>query len=396
MAQTTTISIKLPSEAEPTSFHLVSQDVATHRLGFSSFEVSHIQLGSGMYEHFGPIELCGAFDQPVKPSIILFCTPIGKDASDVPLIVLKAFFHTDISQKFLSGAWEECRNAMEEEARFYQTSLSEFQGVLVPKHYGIWRSDSTSTVGIVECQILQYCGKAIGELELRDKENLAIATATERLHDYGIYHGQLSIPEIEHHILCNHEGKVFIVDFSEALDNWLCIRTIPLVPLQVSLMDVAEDTENKGKMQLCDELGDVATFLGFGWCDSGCSKEVLGAAALSITGKTVEERRIQFEGQRRSLENQMATYSKGESEEGLVPGSLIVTLSSVASQGSPAPPLDVPPGSPALSESLSHTHVSSIFSTSNSEESCSLLDSEDGLPTKDKAKTMRFGIPSGT
>ncbi|KAK7029613.1 hypothetical protein VNI00_014490 [Paramarasmius palmivorus] len=320
MATTTApISIQLSWEGKPTLFYPTTQDGTTHRLAESNFKVTRIQAGCAIYRGVGRITDWGRFEKLVKPQMILFCTPTGKDNDNtIPVIVLKAFFHTD---KALDGHhrvdWEECQETMQAEANFYYTALSNFQGLIVPKHYGIWRSEKTSSIGVVECQILQYGGKAMWGMGMNAKRRLAIASAIETLHNHGIYHGELGSDRISHHILCNEEDKVFIVDFAMAGDGLICTRTIPVVPMKDSAASITVDdwrtNEGLGKIRLCGELESVSRFLSFSLCERGFPKEVLeDVASLVIdTREDLQDKKHQFERQRQILED----WTKARSDD---------------------------------------------------------------------------------
>ncbi|KAK7029610.1 hypothetical protein VNI00_010390 [Paramarasmius palmivorus] len=340
MAPPTTISIQLPWEIKkgPTSFHLITEDLAVRPLETSSYEVTQVQVGCGIYRDVKSLTEWGRLEQLVKPQIILFCSPSGEE-NDAPTIVLKAFFHTDAASNsaVLQEEWEECQEVMKREATLYGTALSTFQDVIVPKHYGLWRSDRTSSVGVIQCQILQFGGRNLLGIHLNPNQSSALARAVETLHNHGIYHGKLTLSQLDQHVVCNNDN-VLIIDFAEAGVGLMCTRTIPIVPMQISVSHfLVGNGQADGNIQLCHELALVTRFLGFDSCEQGYSEEELSRVASMVvqSGRSIQDKIPLFERQRRELEE--------------------TTLSERPSATSP--------GSPAS------THVSSVFDSKASEAS---------------------------
>jgi hypothetical protein len=76
----------------------------------------------------------------------------AKPLSGGPQFFLKVVLHLEAGQGSLqSGAWSDLLN----EARFYSEHLSEFQGDIVPRHYGVF-AGNTSWGGTIGCAVLDY------------------------------------------------------------------------------------------------------------------------------------------------------------------------------------------------------------------------------------------------
>ncbi|KAJ7701425.1 hypothetical protein B0H17DRAFT_1128222 [Mycena rosella] len=118
------------------------------------------------------------------------------------------------------------------DAKFHATHLADFEGLIVPLHYGI---------------ITQWAGTSWRELAFTrlntEANRIVVCRAFEGLHDHGIDHGGLfTLRDFRHAIIdvdapgltdadrLNGKAPCYIVDFSNAQADHHCARKLPILP----------------------------------------------------------------------------------------------------------------------------------------------------------------------
>ncbi|KAF9047051.1 hypothetical protein BDZ89DRAFT_1058108 [Hymenopellis radicata] len=144
------------------------------------------------------------------------------------------------------------------EAIFYAKHLGELQGIVVPRHYGIWAA-KTRWGGKIMCAVMEYFDGFPWHCVQRTRwdtldTQILIGEAVQRLHALGIEHAQLCTGQ-EHHILYDPDThRVNLVDFSQAHTRHHCRS------LDIRLQPFTQPTARR---DICGELGLVADILGF-------------------------------------------------------------------------------------------------------------------------------------
>ncbi|KAF8880715.1 hypothetical protein CPB85DRAFT_1340875 [Mucidula mucida] len=130
------------------------------------------------------------------------------------------------------------------DAKFYGQNLRGVAGVLVPRHYGVWRARTGEWGGTMLCSITEWAGTPWTQLVAagRATTDLAIklGRSVERLHDRGIHHHTLYIPADLHHLLFRVDKTAagstttcFVIDFSRARMT-PCTRNLPILPVDLN------------------------------------------------------------------------------------------------------------------------------------------------------------------
>ncbi|KAF9043642.1 hypothetical protein BDZ89DRAFT_238804 [Hymenopellis radicata] len=161
---------------------------------------------------------------------------------------------------------EDCYKAIDymlADARFYAQHLKEVAGVLVPRHYGVWRAQTGEWGGMIMCSITEWVGVPWEEISkvkgITDTLRRLAGRTVERLHDHNIYHGRITNRYEMHHLLfrldnsdTGPEPQCFVVDFSRATMD-PCSRNLPILPVDTCICPEA---------RACLETSCVAALLG--------------------------------------------------------------------------------------------------------------------------------------
>ncbi|KAJ7223120.1 hypothetical protein GGX14DRAFT_387482 [Mycena pura] len=119
------------------------------------------------------------------------------------------------------------------DAIFHSDHLPRFPNLPVPKHYGMWSSNTGDWAGTIVFSITQYCGISWHELYYTRYNTLAnrlsVARAYEQLHHFGIEHGDfkyvsrcrhaiidLYAPGLTAEDMLNGKAPCYIVGFGES------------------------------------------------------------------------------------------------------------------------------------------------------------------------------------
>ncbi|KAF8997801.1 hypothetical protein BDZ89DRAFT_1171127 [Hymenopellis radicata] len=135
-------------------------------------------------------------------------------------------------------------NKMLTDAKFYARHLRDIAGILVPRHYGVWRGPTGKWGGTVLCSVTEWAGIPWDQVANVEGDFTA---ETDRPH---------SSPIQLHHILLratkkDAEARCFIVDFSDAYIAE-CRRNLPILPLDANICREA---------MRCSETSSVAFLL---------------------------------------------------------------------------------------------------------------------------------------
>ncbi|KAL0953066.1 hypothetical protein HGRIS_007266 [Hohenbuehelia grisea] len=187
---------------------------------------------------------CGDLKLCVKIAINLEKEPFVDPESSSYATRIPGAAHVRVAQRFL------------DEYKFYRDQLKDLQGKLVPRHYGLWRFNSTWG-GVVLLSIFEWAGSPSFTLfrTLVDKDTtehrLACIKAISQLHAHGIEHAQLfGISNIRHVLFDVETETPRIVDFAAASARHKCM--LPMFPSKYG---------NRDHPGCCDEVGAVARAL---------------------------------------------------------------------------------------------------------------------------------------
>ncbi|KAI0660499.1 hypothetical protein C8Q70DRAFT_1053062 [Cubamyces menziesii] len=124
----------------------------------------------------------------------------------------------DVALKWVAG--KDRIERLKREAEVYEKMLGPVRGVAVPQYYGFFIGTVESTT--VACMILEWCeGFPIDNVRELNRQRMIAAT---RLHEAGVFHGQLLDPR---HFIPMRDGTLRIVDFSMAKAH-KCPGSVPL------------------------------------------------------------------------------------------------------------------------------------------------------------------------
>ncbi|KAF8916337.1 hypothetical protein CPB85DRAFT_1432348 [Mucidula mucida] len=144
------------------------------------------------------------------------------------------------------------------EAIFYAKHLKDLQGVVVPRHYGVWAA-KTTWGGKIMCVIMEYFDgfpwQCVEETQWDTLQTqILVGEAVQRVHALGIEHAQLCRGKEQHILYDPDTHRVNLVDFSLAHTHHHCRS------LNIKLQPFTKPTPRR---DICGELGLVADLLGF-------------------------------------------------------------------------------------------------------------------------------------
>ncbi|KAL0953067.1 hypothetical protein HGRIS_007267 [Hohenbuehelia grisea] len=159
---------------------------------------------------------CGDLKLCVKIAINLEKEP-PRDADSIFYERTRVSAHLSVAQSFL------------DEYKFYRDHLQELQGTLVPRHYGLWRFNSTWG-GVVLLSIFEWAGSPSFPLFYRTLANkdtteyrVACIQAVREFHKRGISHGQLiGICNIRHILFDLETRTARLIDFTSSSADHEC------------------------------------------------------------------------------------------------------------------------------------------------------------------------------
>ncbi|KAF9003166.1 hypothetical protein BDZ89DRAFT_1169565 [Hymenopellis radicata] len=158
---------------------------------------------------------------------------------------VKVLFNTEKAQED-----DYCLQAIHDmlaDANFYGHNLRDVAGILVPRHYGVWRARTGKWGGTILCSVTEWAGIPWDKVAARKGDTTTvkkiIGRTIERLHDHSIHHNRLNHANDLHHLLLRVDKtdagpitRCFVVDFSKAM-TVPCTRNLPILPIDANILE---------------------------------------------------------------------------------------------------------------------------------------------------------------